>query len=167
MVRPAGSERRISRGCILLRRLRLDGWVFGGRSMARKKQQSNPIGWIMLALVAFGIYQFGTLKDGDAARTGQTAAKPVPSVSVGHTVPLSQPRFVNVASLNVRHSPGTSGELIMALPRGTALKVLDRQDGWLLVDLSPTLEGWVTEHLTTTEAPQQRFVPPAQLTGSR
>ena len=81
--------------------------------------------------------------------------------------PLCIPRFVNVASLNVRHTPSISGELIMTLPRGTALRVLERREGWLLVDLNPTLEGWVAERLTTTQVPQQRHLPPASLTGSR
>lgn len=139
--------------------------------MARKQQKSNAVGWVILGLMAFGIFQFGVLKDGDEGRHANSASKRVEAPTTQHSnspaEPLDKPRFVNVASLNVRHSPSASGELIMALPRGTSLKVLDRQNGWLLIDLSPTLEGWVTERLTTTEAPQPRYIPPAQLTGSR
>ena len=55
----------------------------------------------------------------------------------------------------------------MALPRGTPMKVLDRKDGWLLIDLSPTLEGWVTERVTTVRDPGPDYEPPAPLVSSR
>jgi hypothetical protein len=55
----------------------------------------------------------------------------------------------------------------MTLPRGTQLRVLERWEGWLLVDLNPTLEGWVAERLTTTQVQQQRYLPPSSLAGSR
>lgn len=55
----------------------------------------------------------------------------------------------------------------MTLPRGTQLKVLGRKDGWLLIDINPTLEGWVAESLTTTESPRQGLRPPAGLNASR
>lgn len=137
--------------------------------MAKKKQSSNAIGWVILGLIAFGIFQFGI--QGKPDRGAGSAPQSATSVSTtqSHSVstPLNVPRFVNVASLNVRHSPSVSGELIMTLPRGTSLRVLDRQDGWLLVDLSPTLEGWVTERLTTVQGPAPRYIPPAPMIGSR
>ena len=105
----------------------------------------------------------------DLGRLTRIAA-PAPSrvtPSDSASEPLNKPRYVNVASLNVRHTPSASGPLIMALPRGTPMKVLDRKDGWLLIDLSPTLEGWVTERFTTVQAPQQDYVPPAPLVSSR
>lgn len=143
--------------------------------MARKKKQSsNAIGYVLLALLAAGIFYSGILDKG--AGTGTASSRPAQAVSTAPasstTAPLSAPRFVNVASLNVRHTPSTSGPLIMALPRGTALKVLDRRNGWLLIDINPTLEGWVAESLTTTVAPsqprqaQQSFVPPKALSAS-
>lgn len=137
--------------------------------MARKKKQnSNVVGWVILAAMGFGIYQFGIV--GNPDRPASAATQPSRSVSTtppsSTPAPLDAPRFVNVASLNVRHTPSTSAPLIMALPRGTPLKVLGRQDGWLLIDINPTLEGWVSEGLTTTQAPSQRPVPP-ELVGSR
>lgn len=137
--------------------------------MAKKKQNSNLVGWAILAAIGFGIYQFGIVDN--PGRPASSASKPAasqPARSVPPaTVPLDAPRFVNVASLNVRHAPSQTADLIMALPRGTELRVLDRKDGWLLVDLNPTLEGWVTERFTTTSAPRQAFKPPAPLLGSR
>lgn len=134
---------------------------------ARKKQQdSNWIGLGLLGLMAFAIYQFGMVDHRNAA-PGPSTSRPAQSApapqSAAAPAPLSQPRYVNVAELNVRHLPSTSGPLIMTLPRGTPLKVLARQDGWLLIDINPTLEGWVSEQLTTTQAPQQRPTPPAAL----
>ena len=97
--------------------------------MAKKKRNSNVIGWLILAVMAVGIFHFGYAGRGNEHRSA-TASKPTQSSSVVQSnsaaAPLTQPRFVNVASLNVRHTPSISGELIMALPRSPALKVLDR-----------------------------------------
>lgn len=140
----------------------------GTARMSKKKSNFDPVGWVILGALAFGIYQFGIA---DHGATRAAAAKPQPSASAAPSkpasVPLTEPRFVNVASLNVRHTPDPSGALIMALPKGTQLRVLDRQNGWLLVDLNPTLEGWVMERLTTTQTPGQRYNPPANLKSSR
>lgn len=140
--------------------------------MARKKQQSNLIGWVILGLMGLGIVQFGILGNPDraAAPTQRSAsAQPAPTAApaASASVPLNTPRFVNVASLNVRHAPDTNADLIMALPRGTQLHVLDRKNGWLLIDINPTLEGWVSERLTTTESPRQAYRPPAPLQASK
>ena len=133
--------------------------------MAKKKQNSNLIGWVILGLLAFGIFQFAILGDrgGSVASTQKSAGSGSATQSAPESVPLDIPRFVNVASLNVRHSASPTAELITALPRGTPLRVLDRQNGWLLVDLNPTLEGWVTERFTTTQTPKHRYLPPAPL----
>lgn len=139
--------------------------------MVKKKRQSNVIGWAILGLMALGIYQFGISSGGPGSgrlAVASTPARPAvakPARAVAS--PLSTPRIVSVASLNVRHTPSISGPLITTLPRGTALRVLDRQDGWLLVDLSPTLEGWVSEDLTTTRITQPQFVPPLGLKSSQ
>lgn len=140
--------------------------------MARKKQQqgSNVIGLVILAALGFGIYQFGIAGNAGSppatstARPASVAAKPQPQKEA---VPLSAPRYVNVAALNVRHTPSTTGPLIMTLPQGTELKVLGRDKGWLLIDINPTLEGWVSERLTTTEVPKPRPTPPAALRTSK
>lgn len=71
----------------------------------------------------------------------QSATSGITVLSHSASAPRDIPRFVNVASLNVRHTPSISGELIMMLPRATALRVLDRQEGWFLVDLNPPLEA--------------------------
>jgi hypothetical protein len=137
--------------------------------MAKKKQNSNVVGWVILGIIAFGIFQFGILGNSDRGGIAATQSAISAIIAQPHSasLPLSIPRFVNVASLNVRHTPSTSGELMMTLPRGTALRVLERRDGWLLVDLNPTLEGWVAERLTTIQVPQQRYLPPGSLKGSR
>ena len=137
--------------------------------MAKKKQSSHLAGWIIAGLLGVVAYQSGIL-DGIgriAAPAQQSTAPSNVTQSDSASEPLSKPRYVNVASLNVRHTPSASGPLIMALPRGTPMKVLDRKDGWLLIDLSPTLEGWVTERFTTVQAPGQDYVPPAPLVSSR
>ena len=137
--------------------------------MAKKKQGSHLAGWIIAGLLGVVAYQSGIM-DGIgriAASAQQSSAPPRVTQSDSASEPLDKPRYVNVESLNVRHTPSASGPLIMALPRGTPMRVLDRQDGWLLIDLSPTLEGWVTERFTTVRAPKQVYVPPAQVVSSR
>jgi hypothetical protein len=137
--------------------------------MAKKKQSSHLAGWIIAGLLGVVAYQSGIL-DGIGRIAAPAQQSTVPSrvtQSDSASEPLSKPRYVNVASLNVRHTPSASGPLIMALPRGTPMKVLDRKDGWLLIDLSPTLEGWVTERFTTVQAPGQDYVPPAPLVSFR
>jgi uncharacterized protein YgiM (DUF1202 family) len=139
----------------------------------KKKQGSNLVGLVILGAIGFGIYQFGIV--GNPDRSPAPTARPVavasapakPATKPATTVPLNAPRFVNVASLNVRHTPSTTGPLIMTMPQGTQLKVLGREKGWLLIDINPTLEGWVSEQLTTTERPNQRPTPPAALRTSQ
>lgn len=136
----------------------------------KKKQSSNLVGWVILAAIGLGIYQFGiapgmersSVATARPANVAASPARPQPAA-----VPLDAPRFVDVASLNVRHTPSTSSPLVMTLPRGTALRVIGRQDGWLLIDINPTLEGWVSEQLTTTSAPKQAYRPPAAVKASR
>ena len=137
--------------------------------MAKKKQSSHLAGWIIAGLLGVVAYQSGILDGiGRVAAPAQQSTGPSRvTQSDSASEPLNKPRYVNVASLNVRHTPSASGPLIMALPRGTPMKVLDRKDGWLLIDLSPTLEGWVTERFTTVQAPGQDHVPPAPLVSSR
>lgn len=139
--------------------------------MAKKnKQSSNLVGWVILGAIGFGIYHFGIAPgierpSAAVARPASAAAstaQPKPAA-----VPLDAPRFVNVATLNVRHTPSASSPLVMTLPRGTALRVIGRQDGWLLIDINPTLEGWVSEQLTTTSAPKEAYRPPAPVKASR
>lgn len=137
--------------------------------MAKKKQGSHLAGWIIAGLLGIVAYQSGIVHGiGQIAATAPLSAAPFRGTqSDSVSEPLDKPRYVNVASLNVRHTPSASGPLIMALPRGTPMKVLDREDGWLLIDLSPTLEGWVTERFTTVKAPGQDYVPHAPLVRSR
>lgn len=137
--------------------------------MATKKQSSHLAAWIIAGLLGVVVYQSGILDEiGRIASPAQQSVRPSRAThSDSASAPLNKPRYVNVASLNVRHTPSASGPLIMALPRGTPLKVLDRKDGWLLIDLSPSLEGWVTERFTTVQAPRQGYVPPAPMVNSR
>ncbi len=125
--------------------------------MAKKKQGSHLAGWVIAGLLGVVAHQSGIM-DGIgriAPSAQQTAAPSRVTQSEFASEPLNKQRYVNVPSLNVRHKPSASGPLIIALPRGAPIKVLDRKDGWLLIDLSPTLEGWVTEWFTTLQAPKQ------------
>lgn len=139
--------------------------------MARKKQRqgSNAIGLAILAALGLGLYWFGIMPGRESATTPAPMVRSTStSASTPSTpVPLDAPRFVNVAELNVRHTPSTSSPLIMTLPRGTPLKVLGRKDGWLLIDINPTLEGWVSEQLTTTKGPEPSYRPPQTVKASR
>lgn len=151
----------------MLRRLPLNGWATSEDKW--RNGCRTPVwlaGWrsgsLRLVFFSSGPGQLGSRRQ---CRYAQSATSGITVQSHSASAPLDIPRFVNVASLNVRHS--TSGELIMMLPRGPALRVLDRQEGWLLVAFSPTLEGWVAERLTTTQVLQKPNLSPASLTSSR
>ena len=137
--------------------------------MARRKQQqgSNTIGLAILAALGLGLYWFGIMPGRESAATPAPVAHSASASTSSTPAPLDAPRFVNVAELNVRHTPSTSSPLIMTLKRGTPLKVLGRKDGWLLIDINPTMEGWVSEQLTTTKGPEPTYRPPEALKASR
>jgi len=43
------------------------------------------------------------------------------------------------------------------------LGILDRRNGWLLVSISSTQSGWVSEQYTASTKPQPRYTPPAPI----
>jgi hypothetical protein len=94
--------------------------------MAKKKKSSQLVGWIIAGLLGVVAYQSGILDS--IGRITAPAQLPTTPSRVREpdsaSEPLNKPHYVNVASLNVRHTPSASGPLITALPRGTPMKVL-------------------------------------------
>lgn len=133
------------------------------------KRKSSLGGWLLIGLIIFGVSQFARAP-GDAtsssANVHTSPATLAPQVTTNfpaQTRPLEL-RYVTATSLNVRRDPGTSGTVIAADPHGTRLTILDRRNGWLLVDLGSNSRGWVSERFTaTSKPPEPRYVPPAPI----
>lgn len=80
----------------------------------------------------------------------------VPNVAVATEVPNvpTDVAVVTTAMLNVRTGPSTAYQVITAVPRGTRLTVLGRNEAntWIAVRLEDGREGWVTRSLTDYQA---------------
>lgn len=133
--------------------------------MAKRRQ--SFAGWVIIGLIVLGISQFATSRDGSAPSPTPTQMRTQPS-SPTTTVAIptqhaAEIRYVTATSLNVRREPGTSAEVISSLPQGAGVGVLDRRNGWLLVSISSTQSGWVSEQYTASTKPQPRYTPPAPI----
>ena len=76
---------------------------------------------------------------------------PLPNVTaVPATMPATDVAVVLAPALNVRSGPSTAYPVITAVPAGTALVVLGRNEAntWIAVRLEDGTEGWVTRSLT-------------------
>jgi curli biogenesis system outer membrane secretion channel CsgG len=62
-------------------------------------------------------------------------------------------------SVNLRQGPGTSHKIIGSVKKGTSLKILEVNGGWLHVRLENGSTGWVSK-LATSEAPKASSPPP-------
>jgi hypothetical protein len=94
----------------------------------------------------------GGLLGGAAAPAAQTqAAAPVaPPVAARKTA------IVNHAA-NMRAAPGSKGAVVVTVPKGAAVTIVERRGNWTLVEIAPK---------TPTEKPQQGFLFGAYLTGN-
>ena len=131
--------------------------------MAQRRQ--SFAGWVVIGLIVLGISLFAKKPDGSAPspmpmRTQQSS--PCTAVTAS-TQGASEIRYVTATSLNVRREPGISAEVISWLPQGTEVGVLDRRNEWLLVSISSTQSGWVSEQYTASTKPQPRYTQPAQI----
>ena len=122
---------------------------------------------MIIGLIVVGISQFAKGPDGSAPNPGptqmRTQSSAPASVAPAPTQQNTEVRYVTATSLNVRREPSTSADVIASLPQGTGVGVLDRRNGWLLVGISSTQSGWVSEQYTATSKPQPRYTPPAPI----
>jgi curli biogenesis system outer membrane secretion channel CsgG len=64
-------------------------------------------------------------------------------------------------SVNLRNGPGTSYKIVGNVKKGTSLKILEANGGWLRVRLDDGKTAWVSK-LATSEAPKVSSPPPPQ-----
>jgi curli biogenesis system outer membrane secretion channel CsgG len=64
-------------------------------------------------------------------------------------------------SVNLRKGPGTSYKIVGSVKKGTSLKILEVNGGWLRVRLDDGTTAWVSR-LATSEAPKASAPPPQQ-----
>ena len=126
---------------------------------------------LIIGLVVFGISQcFKSPDTGSttaAARTPATvpapATTPVPVIpTVAEPAQTQAPaqsttsvevRFVTASSLNVRTSPGTNAEIVGKIPSGHQISVIEKDNGWLLIQSATVGRGWVSEQYTSQSRP--------------
>lgn len=75
------------------------------------------------------------LRSGQAQPAAASAPAPADTVSV------------NGSLVNVRFGPGTEFGVLVSLPRGTEVDLVDLRDGWAMVRLSSGEEGWMASYL--------------------
>ena len=130
-------------------------------------RNASTAGWIIIALIVLGVAQLGRGPDvSSSASLSIPAPRQVSSPAAA--VPVQTPqatelRYVTATSLNVRREPSTSADIVSSLAAGTSVTVLDRHNGWLLVNISPSLQGWISEQYTASTRPTPRYSPPAQV----
>ena len=122
--------------------------------------------WLVLGLIIMCVVQIAQPPDSSspttATRPASSAGK-TPSGTTPAQVNTIEIRFVTATSLNMRSGPDTSSSVLSALPSGTSVNVVERQNGWLLVSLSPSVRGWISEQYTALTKPQRVYTPPARI----
>ena len=84
---------------------------------------------------------------------------PVPQTSA---TPAPEMRYVTASSLNVRSEPSTAGSIVGKLPTGHQVSILEKSNGWLLVQSATAGRGWVSEQYTSASRPDLVVSPPPQ-----
>jgi hypothetical protein len=97
------------------------------------------------------------------------APKPTPIATKVTPLPLAPPPPLPLPSLpttqivwdsvNLRKGPGTSYKIVGTIKKGTSLKILEVNGGWLRVQLEDGSTAWVSK-LATSEAPKASSPPP-------
>ena len=85
-----------------------------------------------------------------------------PAVPDAALPPSIEVRFVTASSLNVRSSPSTGGDIVGKIPNGHQIAVIEKDNGWLLVQSAAGGRGWVSEQYTSTSRPAPVASPPPQ-----
>ena len=130
------------------------------------KRKSGIGGWLIVGLFIICVVQ---CTQSPKSSSSSTISPPAltsirsPSSAPPAQVKTAEIRFVTATSLNMRSKPNTSASVISALPSGTSVNVEERQNGWLLVSLSPSVRGWISEQYTATTKPQRVYAPPAPI----
>ena len=126
-----------------------------------------PWGWIIIGLIVLGIAQFARAPDGSTSNPAPAQVRTQPSspatAEAPTTLQAAEIRYVTATSLNVRREPSTAADVISSLSQGTGVAVIDRQSRWLLVSISTTESGWVSEQYTAANKLQPRYTPPAPI----
>ena len=71
-------------------------------------------------------------------------------------------RYVTASSLNIRSEPSTAGSIVGKLPTGHQISILEKSNGWLLVQSVTAGRGWVSEQYTSANRPAPVASPPPQ-----
>jgi hypothetical protein len=92
----------------------------------------------------------------DAAPNAVTA-----NVAPNQTVSGSQNQeivFLQRSGVNIRSTPSTNGPILGTAPKGTRLKVINREGEWVQVE-SGRSSGWINSQFLAPDEPQQEIAP--------
>lgn len=92
-----------------------------------------------------------------------SAARPQPTTPPPSPEPASEVRYVTATSLNVRSAPNTAGDILAKIGNGQQVTILERGNGWLLVQTAAGSRGWVSEQYTSKDRPAPVISRPAPL----
>lgn len=148
----------------------------------KKKGSVWPAILVIIAIfAAIGLFNSGSHSSRNT-NSNQTS-KPAPAVSApiqapptvarptAVATPEAQPalstepsevRFVTASSLNIRSAPNTAGNVIGKLQNGHQVSVLQRSNGWLMVEPSPGVQGWISGQYTSATLEPPSASQPAQ-----
>lgn len=138
---------------------------------------------IMAIFAAIGLFNSGSTSGRNNSTGSSQTSTPAPAVSKPIQAPptvarptavatqVAQPalstepsevRFVTASSLNIRSAPNTAGDVIGKLQNGHQVSVIQRNNGWLLVEPSPGVHGWISEQYTAAAPEPPSASQPAQ-----
>lgn len=164
--------------------------VTSSGTRARPTEDSQKRGSVWPAiLVVIGVFVAIALfnSSSDSSRSiGTNTSQPVAPAPIASTpteapptitsppaagTPTAQPnsastpsavRYVTASSLNVRTAPNTTGDVIGKLQNGHHVSVLRRENGWLLIQPAPGMQGWISEQYTSPTPETATASQPAQ-----
>lgn len=137
-------------------------------------KQGSALGTVIVAgVLVFSVSQCLKMPDRASPSATSFASTPRSAPSVQKSIavaPRSTPaptpsevRYVTASSLNVRENPNASASILGRIAQSEEISVLDRNNGWLLVQSRSAGRGWVSEQFTSTSRPTPVYRPPAPI----
>lgn len=149
----------------------------------KKKGSVWPVILVVIAiLTAIGLFNSGSSTSRNTNASANQPSTPAPIVGAPVQAPAtvarpavtaapkaqplpsepSEVRFVTASSLNIRSAPNTAGDVIGKLQNGHQVSVLERSNGWLLIETRPGVNGWISEQYTSANPDPPSASQPAQ-----
>lgn len=126
-------------------------------SATPRNASSNPITWVLgcvIAVLLVVMFHGGNKREGSDVQALAAAAKepsPIqPSEAGSYQPPVPVKLFklaVAAKSANIRKGPSTKSGVVAVASRGAALIELDRESGFIKVELQDGRQGWISDQI--------------------